>query len=88
METITKVQFDNLISSPASEILRLPEHIQQSITSLRECTKSGKAYLLLTQPKGQDHCFLEYVEVDMLCPREMYETRLHAQINRGVVIAV
>ena len=88
METITKTQFDNLISSPTSEILRLPEHIQQDIASLRDVTKSGKAHLLLTQPKGQDQCFLEYVEVDMLSPREMYETRLHAQINRGVVIAV
>lgn len=88
MQEITKIQFNNLIASPASEIPRLPQHIQQDISTLRKCTKNGKAHLLLTHPKGQDKCFLEYVEVDMLCDQEILETRLHAKENRGKMIAV
>ena len=88
MEKITKVQFYNLIMTCDSEIHKLPEHIQQDIESLRDCTKNGKAYLLLTHPEGQDEYFLEYVEVDMLTPREMYETRLRARENRGRLVAI
>ena len=88
METITKVQFYNLIMTCDSELRKLPEHIQQDIKALRNCTKSGKAHLLLTHPKGQDEYFLEYVEVDMLCKEEIEETRLHARENRGRFIAV
>ena len=88
METITEIQFNNLISSPTSEILRLPEYIRNDIESLRDCTKNGKAHLLLTHPKGQDKYFLEYVEVDELCDEEIEETRLHARENRGRLITV
>jgi len=88
METITKVQFYNLIMSYDAELHKLPEHIQQDISSLRDCTKNGKAHLLLTHPKGQDKYFLEYVEVDMLCTEELEETRLHAKENRGSLIAI
>ena len=88
METITKIQFFNLIMSCDPELRKLPEHIQQDISSLRDCTKNGKAHLLLTHPKGQDDYFLEYVEVDMLCDEEIEETRLHARENRGRLIAV
>ena len=88
MEEITKIQFNNLIASPDSEILRLPEHIRNDIESLRDCTKNGKAHLLLTHPRGQDKYFLEYVEVDMLCAEEIEETRLHARENRGRFIAI
>ena len=88
METITKTQFDNLISSPTSEILRLPKHIQNDIETLRSCTKNGKAHLLLTHPHGQDEYFLEYVEVDMLCPEEIAETDQRAKENRGRLVAV
>ena len=88
METITKVQFYNLIMSCDAELHKLPEHIQQDISSLRDCTKNGKAHLLLTHPKGQDEYFLEYVEVDMLCAEELKETRLHAKENRGSLIAI
>ena len=88
MEIITETQFNNLIASPDSEILRLPEHIRNDIESLRDCTKNGKAHLLLTHPKGQDKYFLEYVEVDMLCPEEIKETCIHAKENRGTLIAV
>jgi len=88
METITKVQFYNLIMTCDSEIHRLPEHIRNDIESLRDCTKNGKAYLLLTHPKGQDKYFLEYVEVDELCDEEIKETRLHARENRGRFITI
>lgn len=88
METITEIQFNNLIASPATEIPRLPAHIQSDISSLRDCTQNGKAHLLLTHPKGQDEYFLEFVEVDMLCSDEIAETRRHAKENRGCLIAV
>ena len=88
METITEIQFNNLISSPIAAILDLPEHIQSDIESLRKCTKNGKAHLLLTHPQDQDQYFLEYVEVDMLCPEEIAETQQHAKDNRGRLVAV
>tara|TARA_B100000035_G_C21004252_1_gene556438 strand:+ start:186 stop:452 length:267 start_codon:yes stop_codon:yes gene_type:complete len=88
METITKVQFYNLIMTCDSELHKLPKHIQQDISALRDCTKNGKAHLLLTYPKGQDKYFLEYVEVDMLSAEEIEETRLHARENRGRFIAI
>tara|TARA_B100000900_G_C20236626_1_gene576130 strand:+ start:235 stop:501 length:267 start_codon:yes stop_codon:yes gene_type:complete len=88
METITKDQFYNLIMTCDSELHKLPEHIRNDIESLRNCTKNGKAHLLLTRPKGQDEYFLEYVEVDMLCKEEIEETRMHARENRGRFIAV
>lgn len=88
MEKITEVQFYNLIMSCDAEIHKLPEHIQQDISSLRDCTKNGKAHLLLTHPEGQDDYFLEYVEVDMLCAEEIEETRLHARENRGSLVAI
>lgn len=88
MEKITEVQFYNLIMSCDAEIHKLPEHIQQDISSLRDCTKNGKAHLLLTHPEGQDDYFLEYVEVDMLCAEEIEETRLHAGENRGSLVAI
>ena len=88
METITKVQFYNLIMSCDAELHKLPEHIQQDIESLRDCTKNGKAHLLLTHPKGQDKYFLDYVEVDMLCTEEIEETILHAKENRGRLITI
>ena len=88
MEEITKVQFYNLIMSCDAELHKLPEHIQQDISALRDCTKNGKAHLLLTRPKGQDKYFLEYVEVDMLCSEEIAETIQHAKENRGRLIAV
>jgi hypothetical protein len=85
---ITKVQFYNLIMSCDAELHKLPEHIQNDISSLRDCTKNGKAHLLLTRPHGQDKYFLEYVEVDMLCPEEIAETKQHAKENRGRLVAV
>jgi len=88
METITKDQFYNLIMTSDSELHKLPKHIQQDIAALKDCTRSGKAHLLLTRPKGQDEYFLEYVEVDMLCEEEIEETRLHARENRGRFIAI
>ena len=88
METITKDQFYNLIMTCDSELHKLPKHIRNDIESLRNCTKNGKAHLLLTRPKGQDEYFLEYVEVDMLCKEEIEETRMHARENRGRFIAV
>lgn len=88
MEKITEVQFYNLIMSCDAEIHKLPEHIQQDISSLRDCTKNGKAHLLLTHPEGQDDYFLEYVEVDMLCAEEIEETRLHARENRGSLVVI
>ena len=88
METITKDQFYNLIMSCDAELQKLPEHIQNDIESLRNCTKNGKAHLLLTRPHGQDKYFLEYVEVDMLCPEEISETMQHAKENRGRLVAV
>ena len=88
METITEVQFYNLIMSCDAELHKLPEHIQGDIASLRDCTENGKAHLLLTHPKGQDKYFLEYVEVDMLSDEEIEETRLHARENRGRFIAI
>lgn len=88
METITKVQFYNLIMTCDTELRKLPEHIQQDIESLRDCTKNGKAHLLLTHPKGQDKYFLECVEVDELCDEEIAETRQHARENRGRFIAI
>ena len=88
METITKVQFYNLIMTCDAEIHNLPEHIQQDISSLRDCTKSGKAHLLLTNPEWQDEYFLEYVEVDELCDEEIEETRLHARENRVCLVAI
>lgn len=88
MEEITEIQFYNLIMSCDSELHKLPEHIQQDISSLRDCTKNGKAHLLLTHPRDQDKYFLEYVEVDMLCSDEIAETRRHAKENRGRLIAV
>lgn len=88
METITKDQFYNLIMSCDAELHKLPEHIRNDIESLRGCTKNGKAHLLLTHPKGQDQYFLEYVEVDMLCPEEIKETCIHAKENRGSLVAV
>tara|TARA_X000000368_G_C22715802_1_gene573050 strand:+ start:201 stop:467 length:267 start_codon:yes stop_codon:yes gene_type:complete len=88
METISKEQFYNLIMSCDEELFKLPEHIRQDIESLRDCTKNGKAHLLLTHPKGQDEYFLEYVEVDMLCAEEIAETHLHAKENRGRLITV
>ena len=88
METITKIQFFNLIMSCDSELRKLPEHIQQDIEALRDCTKNGKAHLLLTHPRGQDKYFLEYVEVDMICAEEIEETRQHARENRGRFITV
>jgi len=88
METITREQFYNLIMSCDAELHKLPEHIRNDIESLRNCTKSGKAHLLLTRPKGQDQYFLELIEVDMLCPEEIEETRLRAKENRGSFVAV
>ena len=88
METITKDQFYNLIMSFDAELHKLPEHIQSDISSLRNCTKNGKAHLLLTRPHGQDKYFLEYVEVDMLCPEEIAETTQHAKESNGHFIAV
>jgi len=88
MESITKVQFYNLLMSCDSELLKLPEHIRNAIESLRDCTKNGKAHLLLTHPKGQDKYFLDYVEVDMLCSEEIEETILHAKENRGRLITI
>lgn len=88
METITKIQFYNLIMTCDSEIHKLPEHIQQDISSVRDCTKSGKAHLLLTHPKGQDEYFLEYIEIDELCAEELKEIRLHARENRGRLVAI
>ena len=88
MEEITKVQFYNLIMSCDAELRKLPDHIQQDISSLRDCTKNGKAHLLLTRPRGQDKYFLEYVEVDMLCPEEIAETKQYAKENRGRLVAV
>ncbi len=88
MESITKVQFYNLLMSCDSELLKLPEHIRNDIESLRDCTKNGKAHLLLTHPKGQDKYFLDYVEVDMLCSEEIEETILHAKENRGRLITI
>jgi hypothetical protein len=88
METITKDQFYNLIMSCDAELHKLPEHIQSDIKSLRKCTKNGKAHLLLTHPHGQDEYFLEYVEVDMLCPEEITETTQYAKDNRGSLVAV
>ena len=86
METITEIQFNNLISSPDAAILNLPEHIQSDIESLRRCTKNGKAHLLLTQ--YEDCFYLEYVEVDALCPEEIAETTQHAKESNGHFIAV
>ena len=86
METITEIQFNNLVASPTSEIPRLPSHIQGDISSLRKCTKNGKAHLLLTQ--HGDNFYLEYVEVDMLCPEEIAETKRHAKESNGHFIAV
>tara|TARA_Y100001970_G_scaffold82192_2_gene104106 strand:- start:325 stop:591 length:267 start_codon:yes stop_codon:yes gene_type:complete len=88
METISKEQFYNLIMSCDEELLKLPEHIRQDIEALRDCTKNGKAHLLLTHPKGQDKYFLEYVEVDMLVDEEIEETHLYARENRGRLITV
>ena len=88
METITKVQFYNLIMSCDAELHKLPEHIRNDIEALRDCTKNGKAHLLLTHPNGQDEYFLEYVEVDMLCDEEIAETKQYAKENRGRLIAV
>ena len=86
MEEITEIQFNNLVTSPASEIPRLPEHIQQDISALRDCTKNGKAHLLITQ--YEDNFYLEYVEVDMLCPEEIAETKQRAKESNGHFIAV
>ena len=86
METITEIQFNNLVSSPTTEIPRLPSHIQDDISSLRDCTKNGKAHLLLTQ-HGDDF-YIEYVEVDMLCPEEIAETKQYAKESNGHFIAV
>jgi len=88
METITKDQFYNLIMSCDAELHKLPKHIQSDIASLRNCTKNGKAHLLLTHPQGQDQYFLDYVEVDMLCPEEIAEAQQHAKENRGRLVAV
>tara|TARA_B100001094_G_C18126879_1_gene770005 strand:- start:105 stop:371 length:267 start_codon:yes stop_codon:yes gene_type:complete len=88
MESITKIQFYNLIMTCDSELHKLPEHIRNDIESLRDCTHNGKAHLLLTHPKGQDKYFLDYVEVDMLCAEELAETRLYAAENRGRFIAI
>ena len=88
MEEITEIQFYNLIMSCDAELHKLPEHIQQDISSLRDCTKNGKAHLLLTRPRGQDKYFLEYVEVDMLCPEEIAETKQRAKESRGRLVAV
>jgi len=88
METITKVQFYNLIMTCDSELHKLPDHIRNNIASLRDYTKNGKAHLLLTHPKGQDEYFLDYVEIDELCDEEIEETRLHARENRGRFIAI
>ena len=88
METITEVQFYNLIMTCDPELRKLPEHIQQDISALRDVTKNGKAHLLLTHPEGQDEYFLEYVEVDMLCAEEIEETRLYARENRGRLVAI
>lgn len=85
MEEITEIQFNNLIASPSSEIPRLPEHIQQDISALRDCTKNGKAHLLLTQ--YEDSFYLEYVEVDMLCSEEIAETKQRAKKSNGCFIA-
>ena len=71
-----------------SELHKLPEHIRNDIEALRDCTKNGKAHLLLTHPRGQDKYFLEYVEVDMLCPEEIKETCINAKENRGSLVAV
>ena len=88
METITEVQFYNLIMSCDAELRRLPGRIRSDIASLRDCTKNGKAHLLLTHPRGQDKYFLEYVEVDMLCDEEIEETRVYARENRGRLVAI
>jgi hypothetical protein len=86
METITEIQFNNLISSPDSAIINLPAHIQSDIESLRSCTKNGKAHLLLTQ--YEDCFYLEYVEVDALCPEEIAEANQRAKESNGHFIAV
>lgn len=86
METITEIQFNNLISSPASAIQSLPDHIQSDISSLRKCTQNGKAHLLLTQ--YEDNFYLEYVEVDALCPEEIAEAKQHAKESNGHFITV
>lgn len=88
METITKDQFYNLIMSCVAELHKLPEHIQSDIESLRSRTKNGKAHLLLTRPHGQDSYFLDYVDVDMLCPEEIKEIFVYAKENRGSLVAV
>ena len=88
MEEITEKQFLNLIMSCDVEWYKLPRHIRNDIESLRACTKSGKAHLLLTWPRGQDKYFLEYVEVDMLSDEEIRETCIYAKENRGGLVAV
>jgi len=88
MEEITEKQFLNLIMSCDVEWHKFPRHIRNDVESLRKCTKNGKAYLLLTWPKGQDKHFLEYVEIDKLCPEEIKETCIYAKENRGGLVAV
>ena len=88
MEEITRSQFYNLIMSCDAELHKLPGHIRQNISALRDLTKNGKAHLLLTHPKGQDKYFLDYVEVDELCPEEIKETCVYAKENRGSFVAV
>ena len=88
MVKITRSQFYNLIMSCDAEIHKLPEHVRQNISALRDLTKNGKAHLILTHPKGQDNYFLEYVEVDELSDEEIVETRVHAKENRGAFVAV
>jgi hypothetical protein len=92
MKAITKEQYLNLIRqsflSKNSAIQSLPENIRNDIDSIRKSSKYNNVYLLLTHPEGQDKYFLDYVDVDNIKSREMYETELHAQVNRGCVVAV
>lgn len=88
MDQITEIQFYNLIMTCDSEIHKLPEHVQENITSIRDLTKNGKAHLLLIHPKGQDKYYIDYVEVDELSDEEIEETRLYARENRGRFIAI
>jgi hypothetical protein len=92
MKTITKEQFLNLIRqsflSKNSAIQSLPQKVRDDIDSIRAHSKYNNVYLLLTHPEGQDQYFLDYVDVDNMKAREMYETELHAQVNRGCIVAV
>jgi len=88
MKTITKKQFDILTTHYKSNLQSLPEHILADIDSMRALSKYNKAYLILTHPEDQDKYFLDYIDINNIKPREMYETELHAKVNRGCVVAL